>query len=78
MKKVVLVIYKLKSINAKILAKPNSSSGMKINKVITSVIIEIDRLYDPDITIFFIFIFTFLTTVFFMLSKNLTRQDTNW
>lgn len=36
-KKVVLVIYKLKSINANILAKLNHSCGIKINNVITSL-----------------------------------------
>ena len=43
MKKVVLVIYKLKMINANILAKLNNSSGIKINNVITNVITEIDK-----------------------------------
>jgi len=54
MKKVVLVIYKLKSINANILAKLNNSSGIKINNVITNVIIEIDKLNELDITILLI------------------------
>ena len=54
MKKVVLVIYKLKMINANILAKLNNSSGIKINNVITKVITEIDKLNEVDITILFI------------------------
>ena len=53
MKKVVLVIYKLKMINANILAKLNNSSGIKINNVITNVITEIDKLNEVDITILF-------------------------
>ena len=69
MKKVVLVIYKLKSINANILAKLNNSSGIKINNVITNVITEIDKLNELDITILFILILTFLTIVFFSVIK---------
>ena len=38
----------LKRINANILAKFNNSSGIKINKDITSVIIEIDKLNELD------------------------------
>jgi len=43
-KKVVLVIYKLKSINAKILARFSQLSGVKINNAIINVIIDIDKL----------------------------------
>lgn len=46
-------------INANILAKLNNSSGIKINNVITNVITEIDKLNEVDITILFIFTFTF-------------------
>ena len=49
-KKVVLVIYKLKIINANILAKLNNSSGININNVINSVITDIDKLNEVDIT----------------------------
>ena len=56
MKKVVLDIYKLKSINANILAKLNNSSGIKINNVIINVITEIDKLNELDRTILLILI----------------------
>jgi len=38
----------LKRINANILAKFNNSSGIKINKDITIIIIEIDKLNEID------------------------------
>jgi len=47
------------------LAKLNVSSGVNINNVITSVITEIDKLNELDITIFFISILTFAIVVFF-------------
>ena len=55
----------LKSINANILAKFNSSSGIKINNATTSVIIEIDKLNELDKTILFIVIETFVVIVLF-------------
>ena len=47
------------------LAKLNNSSGIKINKAITNVIIEIDKLNELDKTILLIVIATFLLIVFF-------------
>lgn len=55
----------LKRINANILAKFNNSSGIKINKDITSVIIEIDKLNELDRTMLLIVIATFLFIVLF-------------
>jgi hypothetical protein len=55
----------LKRINANILAKFNISSGIKINKDITSVIIEIDKLNELDRTMLLIVIATFLFIVLF-------------
>ena len=55
----------LKSSNASILAKFNSSSGIKINNATTSVIIEIDKLNELDKTILFIAIDTLVVIVLF-------------
>ena len=55
----------LKRINANILAKFNNSSGININKDITSVIIEIDKLNELDRTMLLIVIATFLFIVLF-------------